>query len=94
MQGESPETYASLSCLACSGDNMPSVVQTSIPIPRTSRTMVRILSNPRFLPARSLHAAPMQNLVLPFSLAFRAASKTGSMSSNFEALVGVEYRDD
>lgn len=36
----------------------------------------------------------MQNLVLPFSLAFRAASKTGSMSSNFEALVGVEYRDD
>lgn len=36
----------------------------------------------------------MQNLVLPFSLAFRAASSTGSMSSNFEALVGVEYRDD
>lgn len=36
----------------------------------------------------------MQNLVLPFSLALRAASKTGSMSSNFEAWVGVEYRED
>jgi len=36
----------------------------------------------------------MQNLVLPFFLAVRAASKTGSMSSNLEALVGVEYRDD
>ena len=42
----------------------------------------------------SLHAAPMQNLVLPFSLALSAASRTGSMSSNFEALVGVEYRED
>jgi hypothetical protein len=36
----------------------------------------------------------MQNRVLPFSLAWRAASRTGSTSSNFEAFVGVEYRDD
>jgi len=31
----------------------------------------------------------MQNLVLPFSLAIRAASRTGSMSSNFEAVLGA-----
>jgi hypothetical protein len=36
----------------------------------------------------------MQNLVLPFSLAFRAASMTGSISSKREAFVGVEYLDD
>jgi hypothetical protein len=36
----------------------------------------------------------MQNLVLPFSLAFRAACRTGSISSNLDAFVGVEYRDD
>ena len=61
--------YASFKRLACSGVNIPSVVHTSIPIPLTSRTMVRIRSNPRFRPAISLQAAPIQNLVLPFSLA-------------------------
>ena len=50
--------------------------------------------NPFLRPARSLHAAPIQNLVLPFSFAFLAASNTGSMLTNFEALVAVEYRDD
>ena len=82
--------YASLSCLACSGVNIPRVVHTSMPIPRISRTMVRMRSNPRFRPERSRHAAPMQNRVLPFSLALRAASKTGSISTRREALVGVE----
>jgi hypothetical protein len=32
----------------------------------------------------------MQNRVLPFSFAFRAASKTGSSSTKRDALVGVE----
>ena len=68
-RGREAETDASLSCRACSGDSMPSVVQTSIPMPRTSRTIVRIRSKPRLRPARSLHAAPMQKRVLPFSLA-------------------------
>jgi hypothetical protein len=36
----------------------------------------------------------MQNRVLPFSFAFRAASRTGSSSSRREAVVGVEYRAD
>ena len=62
-------TYASFKRLACSGLNIPSVVHTSMPIPLTSRTIVKMRSNPRFRPARSLQAAPMQNLVLPFSLA-------------------------
>ena len=83
-------TYASLSCLACSGDNIPNVVHTSMPIDRTSRTIVKIFSNPRFRPARSRQAAPMQNRVLPFAFAFRAASSTGSMSTSFDAFVGVE----
>lgn len=81
--------YASFNCFACSGESMPSVVQTSMPIPRTSRTMCKILSNPRLRPARSLHAAPMQNRVLPFSLALRAASNTGSMSMRRDAFVAV-----
>jgi hypothetical protein len=66
---KSVDAYASFKRLACSGSNIPSVVHTSIPIPLTSRTMVKIRSNPRFRPARSLQAAPIQNLVLPFSLA-------------------------
>ena len=73
---------------------MPRVVQTSMPIPLTSLTIVKILSNPRFLPARSHQAAPMQNLVLPFALAFRSASRTGSMSTKRDAFVGVEYLED
>lgn len=56
--------------------------------------MVSILSNPLLRPAKSLQAAPMQNRVLPFSFALRAASRTGSMSTSLEAFVGVEYRDD
>jgi hypothetical protein len=36
----------------------------------------------------------MQNLVLPFSLALRAACSTGSTSNSAEAFVRVEYRDD
>ena len=36
----------------------------------------------------------MQNRVLPFSFALRAASSTGSISTKREAFVGVEYRDD
>jgi len=36
----------------------------------------------------------MQKRVLPFSFAFRAASRTGSISSSFEAFVDVEYFDD
>lgn len=87
-------TDASFSCRACSGDSIPSVVHTSIPIPRTSRTMCRMRSKPRLRPARSLHAAPMQNRVLPFALAFRAASSTGSTSSRRDAVVGVEYLED
>ena len=87
-------TYASFSCRAWSGDSMPSVVQTSMPMPRTSRTMVRILSKPRLRPARSRHAAPMQKRVLPFSLALRAASRTGSISTRREALVAVVWRED
>jgi len=88
------ETHASFNWRACSGESIPRVVQTSMPIPRTSRTIFRILSKPLFRPARSLHAAPMQNRVLPFSLAFRAASRTGSTSRRREAEVGVEYRAD
>jgi len=87
-------TYAALNCLACSGVSIPSVVHTSIPMLLTSRTIWRIRSNPLFLPARSRQAAPIQKRVLPFSLARRAASRTGSMSSNLEAFVGVEYRED
>src|SRR5260221_8646693 len=88
------DAYASFNCRACSGVSIPNVVHTSIPIFLTSRTILRILSNPLFLPARSRQAAPMQNRVLPFSLALQAASKTGSISSNLDAFVGVEYRDD
>lgn len=83
-------THASLSCRAWSGESMPSVVHTSMPIPRTSRTIVRIFSNPRLRPASSRHAAPMQNRVLPFSFALRAAASTGSISTSFDAFVGVE----
>jgi len=61
----------------------------SIPIPRTSVTIRKIFSKPDFLPAKSLHAAPIQNRVDPFSFAFRAASSTGSTSTRREALVGV-----
>ena len=88
------DAYASFKRLACSGDNIPRVVHTSIPIPLTSRTMVRIRSNPRFRPARSLQAAPMQNLVLPFSLACWAALRTGSISTRGDAFVVVEYLED
>lgn len=56
--------------------------------------MSKILSKPRLRPARSLQATPMQNRVLPFSFAFRAASSTGSSSTRREAVVGVEYRED
>lgn len=63
-------------------------------MPLTSRTIWRIRSNPLFLPARSRQAAPIQKRVLPFSLARRAASRTGSISSNLDAFVGVEYRED
>lgn len=73
---------------------MPRVVHTSIPIALTSLTISKIFSNPRFRPAKSLHAAPMQNLVLPFSFAFLAASRTGSIETSLDATVGVEYRDD
>jgi hypothetical protein len=66
------------------GEDLP-----SIPILLTSVTIVRIFSNPDFLPARSLHAAPIQNRVEPFAFASRAASRTGSMSTNLDALVGV-----
>jgi hypothetical protein len=83
-------THASLSCFACSGESIPSVVQTSIPIPLTSLTISRILSKPRLRPAKSLQAAPIQNLVLPFSLAWRAASMTGSKETSLDATVGVE----
>jgi len=88
------DAYASFNCCACSGVSIPNVVHTSISIFLTSRTILRILSNPLFLPERSRQAAPMQNRVLPFSLALRAASRTGSISSNLDAFVGVEYRDD
>ena len=87
-------TYASFSCFAWVGDSMPSVVHTSMSILRISRTISRIRSKPRFLPARSLHAAPMQKRVLPFSFALRAASNTGSTSRRREALVSVVYLDD
>ena len=73
---------------------MPSVVHTSMSILRISRTISRIRSKPRFLPARSLHAAPMQKRVLPFSFALRATSNTGSTSRRREALVSVVYLDD
>ncbi len=36
----------------------------------------------------------MQNRVLPFAFALRASSRTGSMSTSREALVGVVYLDD
>lgn len=65
-----------------------------MPIPLTSLTIFRIFSKPDFLPAKSLHAAPMQNLVDPFSLASRAACRTGSMSIKRDALVGVLYEED
>jgi hypothetical protein len=61
----------------------------SIPIPLTSVTIFKIFSKPDFLPAKSLHAAPIQNRVEPFALASRAASNTGSISINLEAFVGV-----
>jgi hypothetical protein len=61
----------------------------SMSIARTSLTILRIFSKPDFLPARSRQAAPMQNRVEPFALAWRAASSTGSMSTRREALVGV-----
>ena len=65
-----------------------------MPMPRISRTMVRIRSKPRFRPERSRHAAPMQKRVLPFSFAFRASASTGSTSTSGDALVAVEYRED
>jgi hypothetical protein len=57
-------------------------------------TIFKIFSKPDFLPAKSLHAAPIQNRVEPLALASRAASNTGSMLTNLEALVGVLYEDD
>jgi hypothetical protein len=36
----------------------------------------------------------MQKRVLPFALAWRAAARTGSMSTSLDALVSVVYRDD
>ena len=65
-----------------------------MPMPLTSLTIVKIFSNPLFLPARSLHAAPMQNRVEPLALALRAASSTGSMSTRRDAFVGVLYEED
>jgi hypothetical protein len=61
----------------------------SIPIPLTSVTIFRIFSKPDLRPAKSLHAAPMQNRVEPLALASRAAFRTGSMSTSLEALVSV-----
>ena len=61
---------------------------------RISRTISRMRSKPRFRPARSLHAAPIQKRVLPFAFALRAASKTGSISRRREAFVAVVYLDD
>jgi len=60
-----------------------------MPIPLTSLTMLKILSNPLSLPSNPLQAAPIQNLVLPFSLAFFAASMTGSSLTSGVAFVGV-----
>lgn len=88
------DTHASLSCLACSGVSIPSVVHTSMSMARTSRTICRMRWKPRLRPARSRHAAPMQKRVLPLALALRAASRTGSTSRSGDALVVVEYRDD
>ena len=51
-------------------------------------------SKPRFRPAKSLHAAPIQKRVLPFTFALRAASNTGSISRRREAFVSVVYLDD
>jgi hypothetical protein len=59
-----------------------------MPIPLTSLTIFKILSNPFFLPSKPLHAAPIQNLVEPFSLALRAASMTGSIWTSGVAFVG------
>lgn len=65
-----------------------------MPIPRTSLTISKIFLNPVLRPARSRQAAPIQNLVLPFSLALRAAWRTGSSSTRRDGFVGVEYRED
>lgn len=61
----------------------------SMPIPLTSVTIFKIFSKPDFLPAKSRHAAPMQNRVEPFSFASLAACRTGSISIKREAFVGV-----
>jgi hypothetical protein len=56
--------------------------------------MVRIFSKPDLRPARSRQAAPMQKRVDPFALAWRAASRTGSILTRRDASVGVLYDDD
>ena len=61
----------------------------SIPIPLTSLTILKILSNPLSLPSNPLQAAPIQNRVDPFSLACRAAWMTGSSLTRGVAFVGV-----
>ena len=69
---------ASLSCLAWCSLTIPSVQQTSSPMPLTSETMLRILSKaPFFLPS-SLQAVPMQKRVDPAAFARRAYSTTSS----------------
>lgn len=47
-----------------------------------------------FRPRMSRHAAPMQNRVLPFSLAVRAADSTVSTGDIFVATSPVLYRED
>lgn len=60
-----------------------------MPIPLTSLTIDKILSNPLSLPSKPLQAAPIQNLVDPLALAFLASSMTGSSFTKGVALVGV-----
>lgn len=78
----------------CCQKNVSRQHSPSMPIPRTSLTIVRIFSKPDLRPARSRHAAPMQKRVEPLALALRAASSTGSIWTRRLAVVGVLYDDD
>ena len=66
---------------ACSAVSIPSVVHTSMPSAATSSTILMTASNAG-PSCTSLHAAPIQKRVDPFSRAVRAAVKTACGSIN------------
>eukprot|EP00967_Tisochrysis_lutea_P127546 scaffold217059_cov33-Tisochrysis_lutea.AAC.1 len=78
----------------CSSESIPSVQQTSRPMPLTSSTILRILPKAPFLLPSSRHAVPMQKRVEPAAFARRAASLTASTLMSGSGFTNVLYRVD